>query len=56
LLRGTISTDTVSRAEAFPKQDSHLLSSLAGSRILIRHPADKPRLEAMAPVTCLLIR
>jgi len=55
-LRGTISTDTVSRAEAFPKQDSHLLSSLAGSRILIRHPADKPRLEAMAPVTCLLIR
>lgn len=55
-LRGAIVTDTTSRAEAFPKQDSHFLSSLAGARILIRHPADRPRLAAGDPATCFLIR
>ncbi len=56
-LRGSIVTNgSSSCAEPFPHQDSHLITSLSGAEILIRHPAGTPVLVAGSPVTCLLIR
>jgi molybdopterin molybdotransferase len=55
-LRGSITTQAgTSSADPFPHQDSHLITSLSGAEILIRHPAASPHLDAGSPVTCFLL-
>lgn len=42
-------------ADSLEHQDSHLLSSLLGAELLVRHPADKPQLKAGELIECRFI-